>query len=565
MRVSQSLTKTLREVPSDAETISHQLMLRAGMIQQLAAGIYSYLPLALRSLRKIETIIREEMDNVGAIEVRMPVLQPIEIWEETGRIDTVGPILFKLEDRRNRSLVLGPTHEEVVTSIAKSFTSSYRDLPRTIYQIQTKFRDEPRPRAGLLRGREFDMKDAYSFDADQEGLDVSYDRMVQAYDNIFKRCGLPTIKVEADSGAIGGKDSHEFIMPAENGEDVVIICSECNYAANVEKAESLPKEFISKELTSMQKVATPEQSTIAEVSSFFATSASQTIKSLVYKVDDALLLVAIRGDLEINEVKLANYLKSSNLRLATKDELEEAALVSGYISPVELGAKIRQVGDHSLVKSSNLIAGANCEGYHFTGINYERDFSLNEITDLAQAAEGHDCPLCKSPLKSVRGIEVGHVFKLGSFYSESLKATYLDQKGEQKPLVMGCYGIGVTRILGAAIEQNHDASGIIFPPPISPYSVHLVALNTDDQNVLDQSEILYTSLLSNGIETLFDDRKESPGVKLKDADLLGIPTRVVISKRTLQSNSVEISDRGKQVPRILELGQVVEILKNPLI
>jgi len=565
MRVSQSLTKTLREVPSDAETISHQLMLRAGMIQQLAAGIYSYLPLALRSLRKIETIIREEMDNVGAIEVRMPVLQPIEIWEETGRIDTVGPILFKLEDRRNRSLVLGPTHEEVVTSIAKSFTSSYRDLPRTIYQIQTKFRDEPRPRAGLLRGREFDMKDAYSFDADQEGLDVSYDRMVQAYDNIFKRCGLPTIKVEADSGAIGGKDSHEFIMPAENGEDVVIICSECNYAANVEKAESLPKEFISKELTSMQKVATPEQSTIAEVSSFFATSASQTIKSLIYKVDDALLLVAIRGDLEINEVKLANYLKSSNLRLATKDELEEAALVSGYISPVELGAKIRQVGDHSLVKSSNLIAGANCEGYHFTGINYERDFSLNEITDLAQAAEGHDCPLCKSPLKSVRGIEVGHVFKLGSFYSESLKATYLDQKGEQKPLVMGCYGIGVTRILGAAIEQNHDASGIIFPPPISPYSVHLVALNTDDQNVLDQSEILYTSLLSNGIETLFDDRKESPGVKLKDADLLGIPTRVVISKRTLQSNSVEISDRGKQVPRILELGQVVEILKNPLI
>ena len=565
MRVSQSLTKTLREVPSDAETISHQLMLRAGMIQQLAAGIYSYLPLALRSLRKIETIIREEMDNVGAIVVRMPVLQPIEIWEETGRIDTVGPILFKLEDRRNRSLVLGPTHEEVVTSIAKSFTSSYRDLPRTIYQIQTKFRDEPRPRAGLLRGREFDMKDAYSFDADQEGLDVSYDRMVQAYDNIFKRCGLPTIKVEADSGAIGGKDSHEFIMPAENGEDVVIICSECNYAANVEKAESLPKEFISKELTSMQKVATPEQSTIAEVSSFFATSASQTIKSLIYKVDDALLLVAIRGDLEINEVKLANYLKSSNLRLATKDELEEAALVSGYISPVELGAKIRQVGDHSLVKSSNLIAGANCEGYHFTGINYERDFSLNEITDLAQAAEGHDCPLCKSPLKSVRGIEVGHVFKLGSFYSESLKATYLDQKGEQKPLVMGCYGIGVTRILGAAIEQNHDASGIIFPPPISPYSVHLVALNTDDQNVLDQSEILYTSLLSNGIETLFDDRKESPGVKLKDADLLGIPTRVVISKRTLQSNSVEISDRGKQVPRILELGQVVEILKNPLI
>ena len=565
MRVSQSLTKTLREVPSDAETISHQLMLRAGMIQQLAAGIYSYLPLALRSLRKIETIIREEMDNVGAIEVRMPVLQPIEIWEETGRIDTVGPILFKLEDRRNRSLVLGPTHEEVVTSIAKSFTSSYRDLPRTIYQIQTKFRDEPRPRAGLLRGREFDMKDAYSFDADQEGLDVSYDRMVQAYDNIFKRCGLPTIKVEADSGAIGGKDSHEFIMPAENGEDVVIICSECNYAANVEKAESLPKEFISKELTSMQKVATPEHSTIAQVSSFFATSASQTIKSLIYKVDDALLLVAIRGDLEINEVKLANYLKSSNLRLATKDELEEAALVSGYISPVELGVKIRQVGDHSLVKSSNLIAGANCEGYHFTGINYERDFSLNEITDLAQAAEGHDCPLCKSPLKSVRGIEVGHVFKLGSFYSESLKATYLDQKGEQKPLVMGCYGIGVTRILGAAIEQNHDASGIIFPPPISPYSVHLVALNTDDQNVLDQSEILYTSLLSNGIETLFDDRKESPGVKLKDADLLGIPTRVVISKRTLQSNSVEISDRGKQVPRILELGQVVEILKNPLI
>ena len=563
MRVSQFLTKTLREVPSDAETISHQLMLRAGMIQQLAAGIYSYLPLALRSLRKIETIIREEMDNVGAIEVRMPVLQPIEIWEETGRIDTVGPILFKLEDRRNRSLVLGPTHEEVVTSIAKSFTSSYRDLPRTIYQIQTKFRDEPRPRAGLLRGREFDMKDAYSFDADQEGLDVSYDRMVQAYDNIFKRCGLPTIKVEADSGAIGGKDSHEFIMPAENGEDVVIICSECNYAANVEKAESLPQEFISKELNSIQKIATPEQSTIAQVSSFFATSASQTIKSLIYKVDDALLLVAIRGDLEINEVKLANYLKSSNLRLATKDELEEAALVSGYISPVELGVKIRQVGDHSLVKSSNLIAGANSEGYHFTGINYERDFSLNEITDLAQAAEGHDCPLCKSPLKSVRGIEVGHVFKLGSFYSESLKATYLDQKGEQKPLVMGCYGIGVTRILAAAIEQNHDSSGIIFPPPISPYNVHLVALNTDDQNVLDQSEILYTSLLSNGIETLFDDRKESPGVKLKDADLLGIPTRVVISKRTLQSNSVEISDRGKQEPRILELDQALEILRNP--
>ena len=564
MRASRFLTKTLREVPSDTETISHQLMVRTGMIQQVSAGIYSYLPLALRALRKIETIIREEMDNAGAIEVRMPVLQPIEIWEQTGRSNTVGPILFKLEDRRNRALVLGPTHEEIVTGIAKSNTSSYRDLPRIIYQIQTKFRDEPRPRAGLLRGREFDMKDAYSFDTDQAGLDVSYQRMVEAYDNIFRRCELPTIKVEADSGAIGGKDSHEFIMPAENGEDLVITCSKCHYAANVEKAKSNPPAFISKEIEQMQRVSTPKQSTIEQVSSFFNAPTAQTIKTLIYKADNTLLLVAIRGDLEVNEVKLSNYLTATDLRLATKEEVDNANLVSGYVSPIGLNTEIRTIGDESLLKSTNMVAGANDDGYHYTGVNYPRDFSLDSVTDIAQAEEGHPCPLCQNTLRAIKGIEVGHVFKLGTFYSESIGAAFLDQHGEQRPIVMGCYGIGVTRILAAAVEQNHDAEGIIFPTPISPYSVHLIALNTDDQKVLDQAEILYSELMANGTDILFDDRKETPGVKLKDSDLLGLPIRLIISKRTLENNTVELRDRKTKATTNVGLGELVQVIKDSL-
>ena len=552
MRTSRLLTKTLRQDPAEAETASHRLMLRAGMMAQVAAGVYSYLPLALRSIRKIEAIIREEMDAAGGQEVRMPALQPVETWQETGRDTAFGANLFHLRDRRERELVLAPTHEEVVTHIVRANVSSYRDLPLLVYQIQTKFRDEPRPRAGLLRGREFDMKDAYSFDADAEALDISYRRMVEAYEAVFRRCGLTTLAVEADSGAIGGKDSHEFIMPAESGEDTVLRCPKCGYAANAERASSVKPPAPGGEALDLEEVATPGIGTIAALAEFLGIPASQTLKAVFYRIEGGrtgggaeeaeTVLVTIRGDLEVNEVKLKNLLHAADLRMATADESRAAGLTPGYTSPIGI-TDVRRIGDESIGQGANFAVGANREGYHYRNANYPRDFAVDEVADIALAAEGHGCPECGGVLVAVRGIEVGHVFKLGTFFSEALGAHFLDAQGQQQPAIMGCYGIGVTRVLAAAIEQNHDEKGIVFPAPIAPFQVHLLALNADDPEVAAAAGKLYGELTEGGYDVLFDDRVESAGVKFNDADLIGLPVRLVVSPRNMKQGIVEVKAR----------------------
>ncbi len=568
MRASRLLTKTLREDPAEAETASHRLMLRAGMMQQVAAGVYAYLPLALRSLRKIERIIREEMDAADGQEVRMPTLHPLELWQATGRDKTVGPILFQLQDRRERRMVLAPTHEEVVTNIVKANTASYRDLPRQVYQIQTKFRDEPRPRAGLLRGREFDMMDAYSFDADEEGLDLSYSRMLEAYNNVFTRCGIPSLTVEADSGAIGGKDSHEFIMPAASGEDVVLSCPKGHYAANVERARSVPRPVPEAEPQPLELVDTPGVETIAALSELLGISEARTLKAVFYQADGQTVLVTVRGDLDMNEAKLKNHLHATDLRMATDDEARAAGLTPGSTSPIGIERRasggVRTIGDTSIQQGANFAAGANQADKHYTGANYPRDFEVEELVDVATAREGDGCPVCGEPLQAIRGIEVGHVFKLGEFYSNALGADYLDEAGKQRPIVMGCYGIGVSRMLAAAIEQNHDDAGIVFPAPIAPYEVHLVAINTDDADVTAAAERLYDQLTASGFEVLFDDRIESPGVKFNDADLIGLPVRLVMSRRNLAAGAVELRRRAGGEARSVPLAEVFSAVRAAL-
>ena len=563
MRLSKLFGKTLREEPTEAETASHRLMLKAGLIQQVASGVYSYLPLAWRSLRKVEQIIRDEMDAAGGQELRMPALQPRELWEQSGRADAFGPTLFCLQDRRERPMVMAPTHEEVITSMVRANVHSYRDLPLILYQIQTKFRDETRPRGGLIRVREFDMKDAYSFDPDEESLDRSYRAMVQAYKNIFARCGLPAIMVEADSGAIGGKDSHEFILLADSGEDVVIQCSKCDYAANAEKAESVKPPQDQEPLLPLEEVYTPGIKTIEELANFLGISKSKTLKAVFYVADGAVVFVTIRGDLDVNEVKLKNALHASELRLATPEEVGAAGLVAGSASPVALKG-IKSVADDSINLGSNFVVGANRPDYHLRNANYPRDFKADVITDIALAEEGQACIRCGSSLKTAKGIEVGHVFKLGTGYSEAFGATFLDTEGVQHPILMGCYGIGVGRLLAAAIEQNHDDKGIIFPPAIAPYSIYLCALNVGDPQVAQAAERLYTELCQQGIEVLFDDREESPGVKFNDADLLGLPVRLVVSPRTLREEKAELKQRKERESRLVLLADVIGAVKGML-
>ncbi|MCI0795339.1 MAG: proline--tRNA ligase, partial [Chloroflexi bacterium] len=483
MRVSRLFGKTLRDDPAEAELASHRLMLRAGMIYQVASGIYSYMPLAWRSLRKIEQIIREEMDAVGGQEVRMPVIQPQELWDESGRTDIMGPSLFRLKDRRGRPLVLAPTHEEVLTGMVKANVNSYRDLPLVVYQIQTKFRDEPRPRGGLIRVREFDMKDAYSFDADDEGLDKSYKSMIKAYNNIYRRCGLDVVMVEADSGAIGGKDSHEFILLADAGEDTIIICPQSHYYANAEKAVFQKPEQTPEDPLELEEVHTPGVKTIAELAEFLDVPTSKTLKAVFYSADGEVVFVVIRGDLEVNEVKLNNALGGvAELRLATPDEVRAKGLVAGSASPIGLDG-IRIIADDSINMGSNFVVGANRQDYHLRNSNHPRDFKADVITDIALAEEGFACPLCGEPLTTRRGIEVGHVFKLGTRYSEVAGAYFPDQNDVQRPIIMGCYGIGVGRLLGAAIEQHHDDKGMILPTPLAPYEVSLIGLNVENPDV----------------------------------------------------------------------------------
>ena len=565
MRVSKLFGRTLREAPTEVEAISHQLMLKAALMHQLAAGVYAYMPLAWRSLRKIEQIIREEMDAAGGQELNMPALQPLELWQQAGRAETYGPVLFRLKDRREREMVLAPTHEEAITTIVKNNVTSYRDLPLLLYQIQAKFRDEPRPRAGLLRGREFTMKDAYSFDTDVDGQDLSYNRMVQAYKNIFQRCGLPTMAVEADSGAIGGKESHEFILPAEAGEDTVLHCTQCKYAANVERAAFTLPDVPAEEPLPLEEVATPDIKTIAGLADFLGIPESETLKAVFYVGGGKLVFVVIQGDLDVNEIKLSNALGAHDLRLATDAEVAAVGLVAGSASPVGLASDpehVTVVADGSIQKGANFVAGANKDGYHLRNANYPRDFQADVLTDIALAQEGYACPRCGTPLQATRGIEVGHVFKLGTFYSDRLGANFLDDQGQQNPIIMGCYGIGVGRLLAGAIEQNHDDKGIIFPTPIAPYQVHLLALNPTDDQVRGAADDLYQRLHDDGLEVLYDDREESAGVKFNDADLLGLPVRLVVSKRNLGQDAVEVKARPEAESRLVPTAEVADAVRG---
>lgn len=556
MRLSQLFGKTLREVPTEADTASHRLFLRAGMMGQVAAGVYSYLPLGWRVLRKVENIIREEMDRAGGQEMSMPVLQPLELWQLTGRDLAFGEGLFRLADRRERPLVLGPTHEEVITQLVSRNVQSYRDLPKLLYQIQTKFRDEPRPRGGLMRAREFAMKDLYSFDVDEAGLEASYQKMLQAYRNIYRRCGLPSLLVEADSGAIGGKDSHEFIVVADTGEDEVVYCDSCQYAANAEKAGSQKQRLPAEKPLPLEEVATPGVTTIEEVSAFLGVPADHTIKMVFYVADGQIVFAVIRGDLEINETKLKNVLRCLDLRLATEAEVAAAGIVAGSASPVGLRG-IKVVADDSLTPEINYVAGGNKPDTHIKNVNYPRDFEADVVADIARARAGDACPRCGGRLSTAHGIEVGHVFKLGTFLSEKLDASYIDESGASRPIVMGCYGIGVGRLMAAAVERCHDDRGILWPLPIAPYQVYLCPLYREGTGVAAAAEDLYGELVAAGLEVLFDDRAESPGVKFNDADLLGVPFRVTVSPRTLQQGSVEMKRRVEKDSVLVPRAEIV--------
>lgn len=556
MLLSRLFGKTLRQVPAEADTISHQLLLKAGMVHQLSAGVYSLMPLGWRVYRKIEQIVREEMDAAGGQELLMPALQPLELWEESGRAQAFGQTLFRFKDRRDRPLVLAPTHEEVITTLVRHNVQSYRDLPLLLYQIQTKFRDEPRPRGGLVRVREFTMKDAYSFDADEEGLDRSYQRMVQAYRNIFARCGLSTIMIEADSGAIGGKDSQEFVLLAESGEDDVISCSTCDYAANAEKAQFRKEPLPPEESQSLEEVSTPGVKTIRDLAAFLHIPEAKTIKAVFYAADGQVVFVSIRGDLEVNEVKLKNALKCNELRLATEEEVAGAGLVAGYASPIGLRG-VKSVADGSITLGSNFVVGANMPDTHLRNANYPRDFHVDLLTDIALAQEGLSCPRCGGKLRSARGIELGHVFKLGTVFSETLGAAYLNREGRQQPIIMGCYGIGVGRVLAAVVEQSHDEHGILWPLSVAPFPVHLCALSMDNPQVAAAAQAAYQDLTKAGLGVLFDDRLESPGVKFNDADLIGCPLRLTISPRTLTQASAEVKSRAEKEARLVPLEDLV--------
>jgi len=533
------------------------------MIRQVAAGVYSYLPLAYRTLNKIKNIVRDEMNKAGGQELLMPVLQPLEIWQDTGRDKAFGEILFRLHDRRERELALGATHEEVITELVKAHVQSYRDLPLLLYQIQTKFRDEPRPRAGLIRAREFVMKDLYSFDADEEGLEVSYNKMLQAYGNICQRCRLPTVVVEADSGAFGGKESHEFMLVTDSGEDEIINCS-CGYAANAEKAESVKGQIEGGEPLPVEEVSTPGMYTIEEVSGFLKIAHNQTLKAVFYIADGKLVFIIIRGDLDVNETKLRNALKCTELRMATEAEVIEAGIVAGAASPVGIEG-IKVIADDSVESGTNFVAGANKPETHLRNVNYPRDFTADIVADIAEAHAGDICPKCGEKLSSSHSIELGHIFKLDTFYSEKLGAYFIDRNGESRPIIMGCYGIGPSRLMASVIEYHHDDKGIIWPPAIAPYQIHLCPLYRDDSRVAEVAEKLYTELIAQGMEVLYDDREESPGVKFNDADLLGMPVRVTVSPRTLEKDSVELKKRSEKESQLVPLEEAVSKLKELVI
>ena len=563
MRFSTYLLPTWRQDPAEAEVISHKLMLRAGMIRKLAAGLYTFLPLGLRVLRKVEAIIREEMDRAGALEVLMPMVLPADLWKESGRWDQYGKELLRFKDRGGRDYCLGPTHEEVITDLARREIRSYKQLPLNLYQIQTKFRDEIRPRFGVMRAREFIMKDAYSFDADERGAEESYRKMYEAYCRIFERCGLRFRAVEADTGLIGGRFSHEFMVLAERGEDVIASCSSCDYAANIEMAEVGRSEGKGEkeEPKPLERVLTPGRSRVEEVAAFLGVPPSKLIKTLILRTDKGVVAALLRGDHELSEPKLRRHLGVSTVEMADEEMIREVTGgPMGFSGPV--GLKIPIVADRAISGMRNMVVGGNEEDVHLMNANPGRDFQVSEFADIRVAQAGDPCPRCGGRLEIWRGIEVGHIFKLGTKYSEAMGATYLDAEGREKPLVMGCYGIGVGRTVAAAIEQNHDEDGIIFPISIAPFHVYLLPVNTNDPEVMGVSERLYEELEGEGVEVLFDDRDERAGVKFKDADLIGIPLRLTVGERNLKEGKVEIRKRRTKETILVGIEETVQRVKE---
>ncbi|MEI6563619.1 MAG: proline--tRNA ligase [bacterium] len=562
MHWTQTLIPTLRDAPQDAEIPSHKLMMRAGLIMKLGGGLYTFLPLGLKALRNVERIVREEMDRAGALEVLMPALQPREIWEQSGRYNVLRETMFKVKDRQQRDLVLGPTHEEVITDLAARQINSYRQLPKTFYQIQTKFRDEIRPRFGLMRAKEFIMKDAYSFDISWEAADASYQSMYNAYVRIFNRCGLRTKVVEADTGAIGGDFSHEFMVLADSGEDGLVECESCSYAANLERAErKVPSWDPSTTDQTPSVVATPGKRTIEEVSAFLKLSPHDLIKTLIYLADDKPIAVLVPGDRDLNEHKLARILKTASLQMA-----DDATIASATGAPVgftgPMGLKIPIYADAELQSPRMCVTGANAADTHLVNVVPGRDFTVTAFHDLVIAKEGDSCPRCGTRMREKRGIEVGHVFKLGTKYSKLFNAGFLDDSGNHQISVMGCYGIGVTRTVQAIIEQSFDENGIIWPMSVAPYQVGIVVPNIGHAESVRVAKELIEALEAKGITVLFDDRDERPGVKFKDADLLGLPLRAVVSERSLGDGKVEIKRRTEKDKQMIPVGDAVSFIES---
>jgi len=609
MRLSTLFGKTLRQNPAEAETPSHRLLLRAGMVAPLSAGAYSHLPLGRAVLRKIEQIIREEMDREGGQEIMMPSLLPVETYQASGRDQSMGEILFRVKDHRDRDFFLGPTHEEVTVELFKRNVRSYRDLPVLIYQIASKFRDEPRPRGGLIRLRQFTMKDLYSFDADWEGLDVSYQKMFVAYQRIFDRCGVPTVPALADSGAMGGRDTHEFIYLTEHGEDSLLLCPKCGYAANAEVAAFVKEPAHGdEEPKAVEEIDTPGLYTIAALAEQLGVPESRTCKAVFYLATlpaapgeggrrkeegeggTEPVFVAIRGDMDVNETKLRNAIGAVELRYMAEEEVVEAGFVAGSASPVGLGVReprgerrgavrepqgesagagasprgTRVVADDLVPQERNLVAGANKPDKHLLNVNYGRDWEADVVADIALAKEGYLCANCRTPMDLRRGIEMGQVFKLGTWFAEAMGATFLDREGKQRPVVMGSYGIGTERLLAAVVEANHDEAGIVWPRSLAPYDVHIVAIQPEKPEVREAAERLYEELSATGISALYDDRDETPGVKFNDADLLGMPLRVTVSPRNLANGAVELKGRTEGESQTAPMGEAVEAIRSAL-
>jgi prolyl-tRNA synthetase len=559
MRFSKSFIKTLKETPKEAETASHKLLLRASMIKKLTSGVYTYLPLGYKALKKVENIVREEMDRAGAQEILMPVLQPAELWKESGRWEVMGPLMMKLQDRNKRDFVLGPTHEEVITDLIRNEISSYKSLPLNLYQIQTKFRDEIRPRFGLMRGREFVMKDAYSFHTSQESLDEEFLNMRDAYSRIFSRCGLKFRPVEADSGAIGGSGSQEFHVLAESGEDEIIYCDSCEYAANVETATSKVEPAPVEELKAAELIDTPNVSKIDDIVNYLNIPYSKTVKAMMYRDmgTDQVYMVLMRGDYEVNETKLRNVINAVDVTLLTDEELVKHGLIKGFIGPYGIELKdIKIIADEEVTKINNHTAGGNKLDTHYINVNYGRDYTADIVADVKTVKPGETCPRCGGKLHSARGIEVGHIFKLGTKYSQALNATYLDDKGESKVMIMGCYGIGVSRTLASAIEQNNDEFGIIWPSALAPYVVDVIPANIKNEDQVKVAEEIYNALLADGIDSMIDDRDERPGFKFKDADLIGFPFKVVSGKK---------AGEGIVELKIRRTGETLEVSKDEVV